>query len=315
VDVSAMTGDYVQSQLADKMGKLEIIGDIISDYKKISDGKKAICFCVTVEHSMKMAIEFNRAGYPAIHCDESTNQKDRDIAIGKFRRGEYLILCNVNIFSTGVDIPEAEVGIMARPTRSEILYIQQVGRIFRPCRICGKCKTQYDNSPYCPRCGYDKPMFIKKEAIIIDSGNNHSRFGHPYDVRMAEMDEADSKRKEKKEKPISKICTSCFFVYDAYLKKCPNCSTVDDLPKELYKTKAGIIVPYDEFSYISSYFRELERKNIIEGRKPHWKHFKLYEKFGDQCMKYRADFDLPIWLPQIYAKSQAENKNKKYFRG
>ena len=68
------------------------------------------------------SIAFNKEGISAIHCDQSTKQGERDEAITKLANGEIKVLCNVNRFSTGVDIPQAEIGIMARPTASEILY-------------------------------------------------------------------------------------------------------------------------------------------------------------------------------------------------
>ena len=310
-DVKITKGDYQNKQLGEKMGKLEIVGDIVESYKKYGNNKPAICFAVNKAHSIILCEEFNAQGIRAVHADESTKQKERDKILEQFKRGEIDVLCNVNIFSTGVDLPIAEVGIMARPTRSEILYIQQVGRMLRPYRVCGRCHRDYDNSPRCPHCGYDKPKYIKERAIIIDSGNNQSRHGHPFDDRLPVMDEKDKKAAQNREKPLSKTCKHCAYVYDPYLKDCPNCHKEMELPENLYKTKKGEIVPYDEYAEISAFFNNLVRSQIVNGFKDNWKFFQLYEKFGEKCMKYREEFGMPIWIPKIIEKQKREKLKDK----
>jgi hypothetical protein len=68
----------------------------------------------------------------------------------------------------------------------------------------------------CPYCGYDKPSYIKDKAIIIDSGDNVSRLGHPYDVRMPVMNDKD--RSSKRETSLMKTCKNCYYVYDKEIK-------------------------------------------------------------------------------------------------
>lgn len=118
-------GDYNNKQLGEKMSKLNIIGDVIDNYKKYGENKSAICFAVNKQHSKILCEKFNANDIPAVHCDESTKQVDRDKAINDLKSGKVKVLCNVDIYSTGCDIPEAEIGILARPTRSETLFIQQ----------------------------------------------------------------------------------------------------------------------------------------------------------------------------------------------
>ena len=311
--IDQKSNDYQTKALSNEMSKLEIVGDIINDYIEIGKMKPALCFCVDKNHSIKMAQEFNEAGIPALHCDESTKQKDRDNAIRMLKDGRIKVLCNINIFSTGVDIPEAEVGIMARPTRSEILWIQQVGRLFRPYRKCGKCHKQYDNSPKCPHCGYDKPSYIKKTAIIIDSGDNQSRLGHPYDERLPVMNEEDKKARSEREKPLSKTCKFCYAVYKVELKSCPYCNKEMDLPDNLYETKEGKIVPYDEFSELDKYFKDLKRSEVYKNFKPTWKYFQMYKKYGDKCMKYQKEFGIPKWIPLSFKKSKLKQLEGKLY--
>ena len=305
------SGDYSKTELSKKMQDMSIVGDVVENYKKYGENKPAICFCVDKNHSILMAEMFNNQGIPAIHCDESTKQEERDNAIESLRSGNIKVLCNVNIFSTGVDIPEAEIGLMARPTKSEILYIQQIGRLLRPYRKCGKCKSQYDNSPACPVCGFDRPSYIKQKAKIIDFGNNTARHGLPFDVRFAYIKE-DDKERFKKHKNLIKTCTNCFMVYDAHLPCCPHCSG-SGTRERYYKTKSGDLVLFDEYETIKKTFSQLCRMELERRMRPNWKFFKLYDQYKETAMKYSSEFGIPKWVPAIYKKNMEEQHSGKVF--
>jgi DNA repair protein RadD len=309
IDLSKMktkAGDYDQKELSEKMSEMEIIGDVVETYKKLGQNKAAILFAVNKEHSLLMAEAFKQAGIPAVHCDESTPQKERDDSIKKLQAGEIKILCNVNIFSTGVDIPEAEVGIMARPTKSEVLYIQQVGRLLRPYRRCGKCKSSYDNSEKCYVCGYDKPEYIKEKAIILDHGNNIARHGSPFRIRKATLTKEDVKEKEKEDGDLIavKTCKACFIAFPAHLKSCPNCDHENEKRQRVIKRSDGKLVPYDEILEMEESLKDFELTQRIKGLKPNFKFFKLYEKYGDAVYLY-PELKVPKWIPKIIAQNSA----------
>lgn len=301
-------GDFQQSGLAKVMQEMEIVGDVVGNYIEYGENKPAICFCVNKEHSQLIAEMFNSKNIPAICCDESTPQKDRDKAIAELRSGKIKVLCNVNIFSTGVDIPEAEVGLMARPTKSEILYIQQVGRLLRPYRKCGKCGSQYDNSDNCYTCGYDKPSYVKSHAIIIDFGNNTSRFGLPFKQRKAQIkEEKEEKEKQKKEKALVKTCKNCFCTYEAELANCPNCDGVET-KERIIKTKDGKLHFYSEFEFYLNELNTLKKTQLIKGFRQNWPFFKLVEKHGDDVMKFADELGIPKWIPKVINKEKESGK-------
>lgn len=308
-EVKITGGDYDSKQLSAKMRDMTIIGDTLELYNKYGNNLPALCFCVDKDHSMRIAEEFNRAGIRAIHCDESTPQDERDEAIkmlqNHLKMEKPFVLCNVNIFSTGVDIPEAIVGIFARPTKSENLWIQQAGRLFRPCRICGKCDSQYDNSDNCPVCGYDKPKFIKLKAVLIDQGHNSKYLGHPYLVRYPALTKEDVKKRAEAGIPLAKTCRNCYAHYPVELKKCPLCTGAETREK-FYETKEGEFRLYNEYEQIKKTFTDLQRIQLETGKKPNWKFFQMYKTYGDTVMKYKDEFSIPSWVPKLYAKSQEE---------
>lgn len=316
VKKSRLTGDYNEKQLSKKMQKLEIIGDAIELYHKHANNRPALFFAVDKEHSMRQALEFQKAGITAIHVDESTKQKARDEALSALKQhardNKPFVICNVNIFATGTDAPEAEV-IYPKPTLSECLYLQQVGRVLRPCRICGKCKTQYDNSMSCPVCGFDRPEYVKTKAKILDMGNNTDRHGRAFDVRYPALDEALKEKGEKKERALIKTCKSCFLVYEAHLSACPSCGG-GTTKERFHTTKSGELRPYDEYEMIKTSFTQLQKLTLEKNLKPNWKYFKLYESYGDIIMKYEKEFTIPKWVPKIYKKSQEEKLAGKLYK-
>ena len=190
-------GDFIQSDVADYFNKnrSKIYGDVISHYRRLADGKKAICYLPTVEFSIQTAAQFTSAGIPAAHIDGETPKAERDETISKFRSGEVRILCNVDIVSEGFDVPDCECAILLRPTQSLTLFIQQSMRCMR----------------YAPH----------KKAIIIDHVNNIGRHGFP-DTEREWLLEGHPKKKRSGEAPV-KICPWCGCAVPLKTTVCPEC--------------------------------------------------------------------------------------------
>ncbi len=68
----------------------------------------------------------------AVHASGKTPKEDRRRIMRDFSDGKFQILVNCNLVSEGFDVPDAELLIQARPTKSKLLYQQQLGRIMRP---------------------------------------------------------------------------------------------------------------------------------------------------------------------------------------
>ena len=207
LQVSKMKDDYLEKELFEVMDHGKIYADIVKYYKKISPTQPALCFCIDINHSKFMVRKFREAGIEADHCDAETNSKKRHLLLSrldeKIDSNEPYVLCNVNIFSTGVDIPKLRTGIMARPTKSLILYKQQIGRMLRRCK------------------GKDK-------AIIIDHANNVTEHGFPCEYHKPHMTELNVKEYEvlKAEGPIKhKICPSCSHVNKKEALVCDLCNS------------------------------------------------------------------------------------------
>lgn len=71
-------GDYDIASVENLMLRKAVFGDVIKYYKKLADGKQAICYCTSVRHSMETAMQFNLAGIEAVHVDGSTPKAERE---------------------------------------------------------------------------------------------------------------------------------------------------------------------------------------------------------------------------------------------
>lgn len=197
------TGNYTAESMQEAMST-KIFGHIVKQYKRIANGKQAVVYTYSVDSAIKIATEFNSAGISAIEVDGTTSKEKRDRAVRKFRDQEIKILVNVNLFTEGVDLPNVDCVIMARPTASLALYLQFSMRCLNP------------------RQG--------KTAIIIDHANNFKKFGYPDDDRDWKLAIKSGKQKSKtllKDPGLSIVtCDYCFAVVraaDVKDGKCPIC--------------------------------------------------------------------------------------------
>lgn len=92
---------------------------------------KALAFCVSVEHARFMAGQFNRYQIPALALTALSSPAERADARSSLERGQIQILCVVDLFNEGVDIPAINTVLFLRPTESLTVFLQQLGRGLR----------------------------------------------------------------------------------------------------------------------------------------------------------------------------------------
>ena len=197
------TSDFTNESMSQAMST-KIFGHIVKQYKRIANGMQAVVYTYSIDSAIKIAAEFNSEGISAVEVDGTTSKEKRDLAVRKFREQEIKILVNVNLFTEGVDLPNVDCVIMARPTASLALYLQ-----------------------FSMRCLNPRPG---KTAIIIDHANNFKQFGYPDDDRDWKQAIKSGKQKSKSlltDPGLSIItCDYCFAVVKASEVKdgkCPIC--------------------------------------------------------------------------------------------
>lgn len=130
--VSKSGGDYKAEELARVVDKAELVGDIVEHWRRYGNDAPTFVFGVNVQHSKHLAERFLAAGIPAEHVDGGTDTTVRDDALRALRDGRVKVLCNCDVFTEGTDVPEVKTIVLARPTLSIRVYLQQVGRGARP---------------------------------------------------------------------------------------------------------------------------------------------------------------------------------------
>ena len=126
--VSTNDGDYVASQLEDAIDNPSRNALVVSAYNDIVPGAKSVVFAAGVKHANNLALSFREAQISTEVILGSTDSDDRRRILESFSRGETKVLINVGVLTEGFDEPSIESIILARPTRSNLLYTQIVGR-------------------------------------------------------------------------------------------------------------------------------------------------------------------------------------------
>jgi DNA repair protein RadD len=130
--VETRVGDYVESQLAERMDRTNLVGDIVSHWHRYGEKRKTVCFAVNVQHSLHIRDEFTKSGVRAAHIDGAMPKQERDAVLARLASGDINIITNCMVLTEGWDMPEVSCCILARPTRKMGLYRQMVGRVLRP---------------------------------------------------------------------------------------------------------------------------------------------------------------------------------------
>lgn len=180
----------------------KLVGDIVENYIKYAFGKRAVVFATDVETSGKIARQFNEWGIPAASISAETDSGVRDDVIRRLRDGRLWVVCNVDLLGEGFDLPAIECVIMARPTASLAVYMQQFGRALRP--LAGK-------------------LF----GLVIDHVSNIKRFGFPDRPRTWSLDRRQKRAPKEKDPELVDVlvCPNTGRPYEAiFIAACPHCS-------------------------------------------------------------------------------------------
>ena len=210
--VKTLGGDYQKKELEKQIDTVDIIGDAVQQYKKHADGLPAIAFCISIKHATDVCNKFKDAGYKAAIVHGEMKVDDRDKAIKGLGNGKIQILTSVDVISEGTDVPDVSAAILLRPTKSEGLYLQQVGRVLRPKE--------------------------GKTAIILDHVNSTRTHGFVDDIREWSLHSQKKKKKKGEVAPHVETCKKCFATYKPQ-PTCPVCGYEAENRERFIKQEEG----------------------------------------------------------------------------
>jgi ATP-dependent helicase IRC3 len=127
-DVKVRHGDFIESQLARAVNTSSRNALLVRSYTDLAAGRRTIVFCVDVAHVQAAQRAFQEAGIHATAVWGALPRDERRAALAGFASGEFDVITNCNVLTEGFDEPRVDCVIMARPTRSKLLYAQMVGR-------------------------------------------------------------------------------------------------------------------------------------------------------------------------------------------
>jgi len=267
--VKNVAGDYHEGQLSEAMQQGSLTADIVKTWQDKWGKDKTLVFAVDKAHARSIQERFEHAGIACGYQDAETDADERRDIRRKFHNGEYPVVANIQTLTTGVDW-DVRCLVLARPTRSQMLYVQIIGRALR---------TSHG----------------KEEALILDHSDTTSKLGFVTDIDHDELDDgkpSSKARQVEKKTPLPQECEDCAYLMQPKSRLCQNCGherkilctiaesdgeLVEIVPGKLMKVGSKKVWSYEEKKV---FLAELKGYAIEHNYKPGWAGMKYKEKFG-----------------------------------
>ena len=213
--LKVIAGEWSEAEI-EQRGRA-ILGDIVQEWidktnLHFGGPRKTIVFIPTVDYGVELAQKFREAGYDfrLISYKDANEDRRREI-FADFAQPNTTIngLMSCEVLTRGFDVPDVQVGVLARPYRKSLSsHIQQLGRVMRP---------------------YPDHEF----GLILDHCGNVIRF-HADTMEffangISELDDGkhDAKvHREPTEKERSEIRCACGYILRPDQDVCPACGKV-----------------------------------------------------------------------------------------
>ena len=259
--VKTVNGDFHEGELATAMNKPPLVADIVETWLRRGENRPTLCFAVNRAHAKHIHANFTAAGIPTAYIDAYTPVAERADIERRFHAGGVKVVCNVGCLTTGVDW-DVRCIILARPTKSEILFVQMIGRGLRT------ADTKHD-------------------CLILDHSDTHLRLGFVTDIDHQHLDDGRERKNSKREKhaPLPRECPHCSYLKPAKVLVCPACgfkperqAAVDAVDGELVEVRGA----KKAFSQAEkqSWYSQLLQIGRERGYKAGWVANQYREKFG-----------------------------------
>lgn len=281
-EVRTLAGDYHEGDLGGAMNKVQLVADVVDNWMRHGGGRPTLCFGVDRAHAKSLQNRFLAAGVPAGYIDCNLDGEDREPILAQFRRGEIKVICNVATMTTGVDL-DVRCLILARPTKSESLFVQIIGRALRTASG-------------------------KDHALIFDHSDTHLRLGFVTDIHHEKLDDgrgASASDRKDMPLPLPKECPKCSFLKPAKLPQCPACgfktekqTDVEHQDGELFEITGKRFVKKGSETYEDkvNFYCMLKHHAKANAYSDGWISHKFKEKYGE-------------WPPDRYRGLAAEPPN------
>ena len=200
--VRTIAGDFHEGELADAVDKPKLVGDVVETWLSRGENRPTLCYGVNRGHAEHLQQRFLEAGVAAAYIDAFVERQERERIFDRFRAGEIRVICNIATLAVGLDLPMCSCIVDAKPTKSEIRFVQTIGRGLR-------------TAP-----GKDR-------RLVLDNAGNSLRLGVVTDIHHTHLDDGKARKsgtesKERSER-LPRLCDECKAVLPATAKVCPKC--------------------------------------------------------------------------------------------
>lgn len=266
-DVRTVAGEYHGGELSKAMRKGQLTADIIETWLAKADGRPTVCFAVDRIHAQTLKGRFEAAGVPAGYLDCQSSLHERAEVHREFEAGRIKVVCNVDVVGLGVDWPFVSCISYCRPTKSEIRFVQNIGRGLR----------QHPG---------------KVDLLILDHSDTHLRLGFVSDIEHLCLKTGKPSLTQGQERQfrLPKECPSCGYLKSYGVLVCPNCGHETAPPPAVRESTGAGLEQFtgktrhrkgDAFSLAEkAYFlAELKAYGAGRGYKPGWAANKFRDHF------------------------------------
>jgi superfamily II DNA or RNA helicase len=267
-DVRIVAGDYSEGDLAEVMNRSALVADVVDTWRRLGNGRPTLCFAVDRAHAKHLQRQFVEAGVVAEYIDAYTPASERNAIAKRFHAGEVEVVCNVGCLTTGIDW-DVRCIILARPTRSEMLFTQMVGRGLRTAEG-------------------------KDDCLILDHSDNHTRLGFVTDIHHDHLDDGRPRPKAeaKAKEALPHKCPRCAFLKPPSVLTCPVCAFTP-------KPRCDVVHEDGELVELAPHLRIVETpepdRRIFYAELRHIEHERRFKR-GWSAHKFKEKFGtFPPW--------------------
>jgi superfamily II DNA or RNA helicase len=218
--VTTVAGEFHEGQLAEAVDKPTLVGDVIQTWFARGENRPTLCYGVNRARAEHLQQRFIESGVAAEYVDCFTDRVDRERVFYRFRAGATKVICNVSTLAVGIDLPMVACIIDARPTRSEMRFVQTIGRGLR-------------TAPG------------KANLLVLDHAGNHLRLGLVTDIHCDRLDAGERRkaadRKAERVEPLPRLCECCQAVLPRRTMICMECGTTREARTDVMHSDGELV--------------------------------------------------------------------------
>jgi superfamily II DNA or RNA helicase len=250
--------DFVEAEIDKVMRGIKLVANIVETWKQLAEGRPTVAFCCSRAHAEQLAKEFTEAGIGAGYMDCKTPSSERKEIRRKMLAGEIKVVCNVEIVGIGIDWPEVSCIVYARPTMSDMRFVQNIGRGLRA-----------------------HPG--KVDLMVLDHSTTTMRLGFVNEIYAmhTKLDDGKTKPTPAQGMLLPKECPACHYLKAPRVVVCPNCGHQVEAHATPVLMERGTLREYTPGLELAALRKRLPDREHVFGQLVWWRQRKGYKPYWE----------------------------------